>query len=180
METSLRPFPSVHPREPRWYVVQTHPHQEQRAALNIASYGAECFLPMTRRSARGSRQMRAEPLFTRYLFVKCDIWSMAHKIVFVRGVAKVLGTSAGPTSVDESVIAEIRSRVGADGFVRVTPGLESGDRVVVTAGALRGIVAVFHSSTTADERVRLLLTAIDSSIRLVVDRDEVEPLPAAS
>ena len=48
-----------------------------------------------------------------------------------------------------------------------------GDVVRVTSGPLKEFVGVFLASTSPAARVRLLLAAVSSPMRVVVDRDAV-------
>jgi transcriptional antiterminator RfaH len=154
----------------RWYVVQARPRQEERAATNLASWGVRTFLPMIRQPARRRSRMAA-PLFPRYLFVQCSIAETVQKIRYTRGVAKVLGTGDGPTAVDDTIIQCIQSRIGADGFVELSDPIGPGDPVVITSGPLKGLVAIFSSASSAANRVVLLLEAVSSQIRLLVEPD---------
>ena len=60
--------------QPRWYVVQTHPHAEQKASLNLARQGYGVYLPRYLKRRRHARRVEtvAAPLFPRYMFVAVD------------------------------------------------------------------------------------------------------------
>jgi transcriptional antiterminator RfaH len=162
-----------------WYAVQTRPKQEERAVLNLLSLGAEAFLPRTRRRHRRQTAPSGdiEPLFPRYLFVRCDMEMLAH-VRYTRGVTRILGTSDGPASIDDAVIDAIRQRVGHDGLVRLTPSWRRGDRVRIAAGPLKGLVGLFESSLSGSERVLLLLTAINNPFRVIASPLDLEALSA--
>jgi len=174
----VRPF-LIEPEEiasefsSHWYAIQTRTKQEGRAAMNLASFGFFTFLPMIRRPRRTSIASGAAPLFPRYLFVRCDIARSVRQIRYTRGVANVLGTGEGPTSIDDAIIESIQSRIGKDGFVQVTDALEAGDPVEITSGPLKGLVGVFCSATSAAQRVVLLLNTVHSQLRVVVDTQVV-------
>jgi transcriptional antiterminator RfaH len=165
----------------RWYAVQTRPKQEERAAMNLRGSGLTTFLPMIRPKRREhSPALAAAPLFPRYLFVRCDIAHCSSRIRYTRGVAKVLGTSEGPTPLDDSVIQSIQSRLGDDGYVKLMEpeALHEGDPVEIMDGPLNGLVGIFHSATTATHRVVLLLNAMNNQMRVVVDSMVVKRLTA--
>jgi transcriptional antiterminator RfaH len=165
--------------ESRWYAVQARIKQEQRAAINLMSCGVTTFLPMVRQARQtGSVPFAAAPLFPRYLFVRCEIVRSARKIQYTRGVARMLGTSEGPTPVDDTIIESIRNRIGKDGFVQLTDDLKTGDPVEIMSGPLRGFVGIFHSVTPAAQRVVLLLNAVTSQMRVSVDSNIVRKLQA--
>jgi transcriptional antiterminator RfaH len=166
----------VNTLELAWYAVLTKPKQEERAAVNLVGYGIETFLPMARRAGRQRASSGTAPLFPRYLFVKCSMEALAPKIRYVRGISKVLGTEVGPTSVDESIIAAIQSRIGKDGTVQLTSLLEVGDHVEIISGPLKGFTGVFNAITTASERVILLLKAVSGQVRVSVNCGAIEKL----
>ena len=59
----------------RWYVVQTQPHAESKAARHLCRQGFQIYLPRylkRRRHARRTETVPA-PLFPRYMFVAVDI-----------------------------------------------------------------------------------------------------------
>jgi transcriptional antiterminator RfaH len=166
MNTSMSPE--------KWYAIQSKPRQEERAARDLLAWGVEAFLPRIRGSIsrRSPSSRRSQPLFTGYLFARFDEARMFGKIKYTRGVARVLGTELGPTPVDESIIALIRARVGADGLVHLS--IQPGEQVCITDGPLKGFVGVFSSSLTSRERVEILLTAVHSPIKVIVGRDCIE------
>jgi transcriptional antiterminator RfaH len=164
-----------------WYAVQTKPRQEDRAEVNIASLGTETLLPRLQRMAdagRGRRK-RIEPLFPGYMFVRCDPAVVFHKIRYTRGVSKILGTPDGPSSIDDAIIDLIRSRIGDDGFVRMTSMLKPGDRVRVTAGPLKNFMGVFDPMTRPSKRIGLLLSVVNGPIRVAIDAAYVDKLAFA-
>lgn len=156
--------------ESRWYAVQARPKQETRAAMNLLSSGLTTFLPLIRQGK--------QPLFPRYLFVRCDIAQFVQRIRYTRGVVKVLGTSDGPIALDDAIIESIQQRIGDDGFVHLTDFLEPGDAVEITDGPLKGLVGIFHAATPAAERVILLLNAMNSQMRVMVDASAINRCPA--
>jgi transcriptional antiterminator RfaH len=160
-----------------WYAVQSKAQQEQRAEMNLRSLGLETFLPMTRSTTprhEWTTGGRAQALFPRYLFVRCEIVPFAHKIRYTRGVTKILRTAEGPSIVADWIIMAIMDRVGDDGFVRLSRPLMAGDRVRVTSGPFKEFVGVFHATTGASERARLLLTAVNGNWKIVLNGELVE------
>jgi transcriptional antiterminator RfaH len=156
-----------------WWAIQCKPRQETRAQANLESSGVRTFLPLARHagSPRAVREPAAkvEPLFPRYLFARCDSPAMTHRIRFARGVTRILGTGNAPTSVDETIIAAIQQRMAGDGCVPLRPAFQPGDAVRIVDGPLKDFVGVFESSATADDRVRLLVAAVQGQWRVTVD-----------
>jgi transcriptional antiterminator RfaH len=155
--------------------VRARAKQEQRAAANLVSSGVTTFLPLIRQGGRTSaaRARVPAPLFPRYLFVRCEIGACVRSIRYTRGVSNVLGTSEGPTPIDDAIIESIRSRIGEDGFVQLIDVFETGDSVEITSGPLEGLTGIFHASTSGAERVVLLLDAVNSQMRVTIDSSAV-------
>src|SRR5207237_9948283 len=105
--------------DPRWYAVQSRPKQEDRAATNLAVMGLTTLVPKVRQPRSRGAGCGVAPLFPRYFFVYCRLASTLPKIRYARGVAKILGTSEGPTPIDDAIIEAIQSRIGPDGFVEL-------------------------------------------------------------
>jgi transcriptional antiterminator RfaH len=183
MNDTRLPLNELSPRRGsyQWHAVQTRPRQEQRAEANLAAWGVETLLPMIRGRARTPRSrvtQEGDALFPSYLFARFDAPTMAAKIRYTRGVAKILGASEHPSVVDDSIIAEIRTRIGNDGYVRLVSPLTPGDPVRITNGVLRDFVGVFEASLEPSHRLRLLLSAVHGQVRVTIDEGWVEKVSA--
>jgi transcriptional antiterminator RfaH len=72
-----------------WYVVQTRPHAEVRAAQHLQRQGFATYLPRHLKRRRHARRTEivAAPLFPRYLFVLVDMatqrWRSIHSTIGV-------------------------------------------------------------------------------------------------
>jgi transcriptional antiterminator RfaH len=159
----------------RWYALQTHALQEDRAAENLNAWGVETFAPKYKE--RRSNAYTGRPvyftrsLFPRYIFARFDAARMLRKVWFTRGVAKVVGFGDGPSPVDDEIIELIKSRVGEDGFVQFDEELKRGDKVVIRDGPLTNLVGVFESDLEDGDRVLMLLTAISYQGHVTIERE---------
>ncbi len=59
----------------RWYVAQTHPRAEAKAAEQLSRQGFQAYLPQYLKRRRHGRRVETvtAPLFPRYLFVSVDL-----------------------------------------------------------------------------------------------------------
>ncbi|HEX8087212.1 MAG TPA: transcription termination/antitermination NusG family protein, partial [Blastocatellia bacterium] len=125
----------------RWYVIRTHPKQEDRANHNLATQGIETLAPKMKRWRRDpftDEMIRTiRPLFPSYVFARFNINTLFHSIRFTRGVRSIINFGNRPAPVDEEVIELLRSRVDEDGCVRVSEPLSVGDEVKIKDGPLR-------------------------------------------
>lgn len=161
----------------RWYVVHTHPKQEDRAAKNLSCLGALIFSPKIK-ERRYNQFVSAptyltKPLFPRYIFAQFKVNDLYHKVRFTRGVYNMVSFGECPTSIDEEVITLIQSRVSEDGFVRIGEDLRIGDKVKVKDGPLRNFAGVFERELKDSDRIRILLETVSYQAHIEVEKDLV-------
>jgi transcriptional antiterminator RfaH len=160
---------------PRWYALQTHPLQEERATENLNAWGVETFAPKYKE--RRSNAFTGRPvyftrsLFPRYMFARFDAGRMLRKVWFTRGVSKVVGFGDGPTPVEDEIIELIKSRADKDGFVQFDEELKQGDKVVIRDGPLTNLVGIFERHLEDGDRVLMLLTAISYQGHVTIERE---------
>ena len=163
---------------PQWYVLHTHLKQEERANENLRSWGVETLHARlrTRRynEFTGVPTYITQPLFPRYLFARFNAREQLPKIQFTRGVHYVVCFGESPAPVDQVIIDIIRARIDENGFVKENDELKLGDKVIVSAGPLRNLMGIFEREVKGNDRITILLTAIEYQGRLVVKRDMVQ------
>jgi transcriptional antiterminator RfaH len=164
----------------RWYVVYTRLKEEDRVDQNLAAWQVETFSPKIRRKQvnpySGKATYFRQSLFPRYLFARFDADKVLHNVLYTRGVEKLISFNDGPVAVDDDIIELIRLRVGDDGFVRLNDDLRPGDLVTVKSGSMSGITGVFDRAMNDQNRVMLLLEAINYQASIIVERDAVQKI----
>lgn len=161
----------------RWYVVHTRAGAERLAQGHLERQGFETYMPCylkTRRHARRTSQIPA-PLFPRYLFVRFDAGNAPWRSINgTHGVSHLVCMGNRPSAVPPGVVAEIRAREGADGFVDVTEplGFEAGEVVQVTNGPLAQQTGIFHGRDD-NQRVIVLLSMLGREMKVALDREAV-------
>lgn len=164
----------------KWYVIYTHPKQEERASDNLRSWGVETLNAKlrTRRfnEFTGAPSYLSKPLFPRYVFAKFNAQKQLGKICFTRGVNNVVSFGGLPASVDDSIIQVVNDRIDKNGYVKDGEELKRGDKVIVEAGPLRDLVGVFEQELKDSERISILLTTISYQGRLVVSKDSLKKI----
>ena len=162
----------------QWYVVHTHPKQEERANENLRSWGVETVHGKlrTRRfnEFTGAPTYITQPLFPRYIFAKFNAREQLPKVRFTRGVHNVVCFGESPAPVDQDIIDIIRTRIDENGFVKANDELKPGDKVVISAGPMRNLMGIFERAIKGSDRITILLTAIEYQGRLVVNRELVK------
>src|SRR6266567_4476531 len=120
-----------------WFAVNTKPHREDTAAMNIGRLGVDVLLPKISctRSVLGSQRTINAPLFPCYLFARFSPRDYLHSIRYARGVRKVVSAGDVPVPVDSAIISSIRSRMDALGCVDLAPRrFDVGEEVFIQEG----------------------------------------------
>jgi transcriptional antiterminator RfaH len=162
----------------RWYVIHTHPKQEDRAGSNLRVLGIPIFEPKIRDRRYNQFSITptyvTKPLFPRYIFAQFKVHDLYHKVRFTRGVYSVVSFGEGPTPIAEEVIMLIRSNVKEDGFVRIDEEIKPGDRVMIKDGPLKNLAGIFEREMKDTDRIRVLLESVSYQAHIEIERDLVE------
>ena len=163
----------------RWYVVNTKPNAESRAAQHLVRQGYDVYMPRLLRSRKHARKVDfvVRPLFPRYLFVRldlaCDRW---HAVQSTFGVQSLVLAGEKPAEIHEAIIAEIKQREGDDGYIRMEPpALHKGSKVRLLDGVFHGSEGVFDQATDK-HRVAILLRLMGREVLTLVSDDRIEAL----
>ena len=162
--------------EPKWYLVKTKALNENRVVTRLIGAGYEVLFPKIRKKSRRHRGVfDVRPLFPTYLFVLFR-GDELKTIKYTHGVARVICFGLEPQEVDEEIIAAIRERMDAEGFVKLEPKkveLAPGQKVKIGEGPFAGLDAIFLEELPDRERVVLLLDAV-SSYKLTIGKSDLE------
>jgi transcriptional antiterminator RfaH len=161
----------------RWYVVQTQPHAESKAIGHLVRQGFAAYLPRYLKRRRHARKIEtvAAPLFPRYLFVTVDMetqrWRSIHSTF---GVSRLVCNGDEPAPVPEAVVAELQSRVDAQGFVRLErrPQFVPGEHVRIVDGVFADSLGLFEGMADR-ERVAILLDLLGRKVRILLDENAI-------
>jgi transcriptional antiterminator RfaH len=160
-----------------WYVAQTHPRSENKAARHLERQGFEVYLPqyLKRRCHARKVDVVPAPLFPQYVFVAIELSTQRWRAVSSTvGVTRLICHGQFPVQVPCDVIADLRRRQNAEGFVeqrRVS--FRPGEKVHVRDGAFSGFLGVFESMNDS-ERVAVLLDLLGRKVRAVMSADVIE------
>jgi transcriptional antiterminator RfaH len=161
-----------------WFVVQTHPHAEVRAAAHLGRQGFEAYLPRYLKRRRHARRVDivAAPLFPRYLFVAVDLaahrWRALQSTI---GVAHLVKCGDAPAAVPTGVVEELRGREDEQGYVRLQEQsrFSPGDRIRVLDGAFSEALGLFEC-VKDEERVAILLDLLGRKVRVMLTSSMIE------
>jgi len=162
--------------DPKWYLVKTKALNENRVVTRLSGAGYDVLFPRFRkRSRRRKDVLDVRPLFPTYLFVRFRADELK-TIKYTHGVARVICFGLEPQEVGEEIVAAIRARMDADGFVLLETrkvDLTPGQKVKIGEGPFAGLDAIFLEELPDRERVILLLDAV-SSYTLTIGRQDLE------
>lgn len=163
---------------PQWFVAQTHPHAECKAAIQLANQGFESYLPRYLKRRRHARRVDvvAAPLFPGYLFVAADVGAQRWRAIqSTLGIARLVMYGDKFAPVPPLVIAGLKGREDERGYIRLDdrPRFACGDKVRVTDGAFSAALGLFEG-VTDKERVAILLDLLGRKVRVVLDATMIE------
>ncbi len=158
-----------------WYAVNTKPHQERLAELNVKRLGVDTLCPWVRqrKTVRRRWQTVIAPLFPGYFFARCDLDRDYRGVTYATGVRSLVTFGASPAVVSEEIIQGIRSRLHEGSTSCPAPSLKVGDQVHIRDGPLEGLEAVFERQIGDRQRVVLLLRTLAYQARVIVPVEQV-------
>jgi transcriptional antiterminator RfaH len=158
-----------------WYVIHTHPRQEDRVDNNLRSAGIETLAPCIKKYSynnyTGEVTHKIKPFFPNYIFARFEATRLLHKIRLTRGVHSVVCYGSTPANVDNSIIATIQSRIGEDGYIEIKEALKPGDEVIIEDGPLKDFRGIFERETGDVDRVMILLQTVSYQAHLVIEKE---------
>lgn len=163
-----------------WYVVHTHPKQEDRTNANLIACGIETLIPKLRvnkyNEFSGKVTHLVKPLFPNYIFSRFKYNDVFHKVRYTRGVRNLVSFNNQPALLDDEIVELVRAQIGNDGFVRTLDELrtleefKAGDEVVIKDIRFQNFRGVFDRAMPEADRVRILLNTVSFQAHVVVDR----------
>ncbi len=162
---------------PRWFVAHTRANAEAKAVANLHRQGFDVYFPRYLKRRRHARKVEtvAAPLFPRYLFVAVDLPAQRWRSIYSTvGIARLVCNGDEPAAVPDAVVAALRSREDAGGFIRLDsrPGFRPGEKVRVLDGAFSSCLGLFEGMAER-ERIAILLDLLGRKVRVVLDADLV-------
>jgi transcriptional antiterminator RfaH len=157
--------------DPAWYVVQTHPHAEAKAASHLERQEYSIYLPRYLRRRRHARRVEVvlRPLFPGYLFAHLDPnrcrWRSINGTI---GVREILSNGGSPICVPDRIIDEIKAREDETGAVKlVPPSFARGQIVRLLEGPLAEMNGLFEEMRD-ENRAVLLISLLGRKVRMQV------------
>ncbi|MCC6587525.1 MAG: hypothetical protein IT168_12585 [Bryobacterales bacterium] len=174
-ELSSNPEPSSAQLWP-YYAIRTKSNREFVTHASFVGKGFDSYLPTYRlsRSSFGHTRDVNLPLFSGYVFCRFDV-NRRQPILVTPGVFQIVSFNGLPTAVDDQEMAAIQAISRAGVPAQPWPFLQSGRKVRVIAGPLRGLegpVEQFKGSL----RLVVGLSLLQRALSVELDRSCIEPI----
>ena len=162
-----------------WYVAQLKPNGFNKAQLNLARQGFECFMPMRKVTIRHARKLSVglRPVFPGYIFIKFGLdnrdW---RKINSTIGVNRLISFRDGlPAQMPEVLIEGLLGRCDGKHILKSISDWKTGDKARMIAGPFADFIGQIEELVSS-ERVRLLFYFMEQYKSIEVSSNDLERL----
>lgn len=128
-----------------WFALYVKPRHEKRVSLHLESRGYEGLVPLYLK--RTPQRISELPLFPGYVFSRFN-FNQRQPVMSVPGVFSLVKTGNTPVPISNQEIFNLQQLVRSKVPRQPHPYLESGQRVTITTGPLRGVEGTFIESKT--------------------------------
>ena len=161
----------------RWYVVNTKPRNEDRAAMNLLNGGIEVLAPKLkfRKYKEGKFVLVVEPMFPGYIFVRFHPIDEFRMVKYARGVKTIVHFGGQIVPLQDEMIEFIRTRL-ENGVASIEKQkIGKGEKILIKNGPFKGFGGIFESELDGKERVAILLEGVNYCAKMEIDRDLIDP-----
>lgn len=160
-----------------WYAVYTKSRHEKVAEANLQSRGIKTFLPLREVVSRWKdrKKVISVPLFPSYIFVNADLSDVYNKVMYTKGVLRVVGCNGIPIPVSNQQVKAVKMLVQSKLKYDPYPYLDSGREVVIKSGPLQGVVGKIIEKRSKHTFV-LSIDLIKRAVSVEVDVLDIELL----
>ncbi len=159
-----------------WFALHTRPYSERKVASRLERHDIETFVPETPSTTQQPGQASL-PYFPGYLFVCLDMGiANPNHWRFTPGVRYIISYGDEPIPIADELIRAIRKhlRTVEERKQEAGAAYRPGDRVRITSGPLKDMIAIFEAPTGPSDRVSVLLEVINRYQRLRVSQSALE------
>ena len=162
--------------EEKWYALTVPYQHERQTGKTLESQGLETLVPVYRSCRQWSDRVKEveSPLFAGYVLCRFSMMNRM-RVLDTPGVAKIVGFGGAPAALDDSEIDAIQRMVGSKLPLALWPYLQTGDRVRVEHGPMRGLEGALLR-TKGSVHLVIDVELLQRSIGVQVDRDAVVPI----
>ncbi len=159
-----------------WYLVYCKRGEQLRAKLNLEHQGVECYYPQisVEKIVRGKRQLKQEPLFPSYIFIRfdCEIGPTFTTIRSTRGVIDFVRQGAMPQQLQGDLVLSLKQMEQLDEQMQ-SEVPKKGQSLRVKSGQFAGIDAIYQEPD-GETRSILLVTLLSTPVEMSIDNHDIE------
>ena len=162
-----------------WFCLRAQPKREHIAAACLHQISeVEAFCPRVRFRKRTNRGpvWFVEPMFPGYLFARFNYAACHRRIRQRPGVSGFVQFGGRLALLPDSLVSEIKIRMGTDDLLEIDQGLEPGQNVQITQGPFQGLEALVIRLITARDRVGILIEWMGRSVHAEASVADLVPL----
>ena len=148
-----------------WYAMRSKSNKESFLAGQLESHGVEAFFPVLRVNPVNPRARKLRPYFPNYLFIHVDLDDVnVSDLRWMPGASGLVSFDGEPASVPDLLIAAIKKQVDLfnETIQNQQKNFQHGDSVLIQDGPFAGYEAVFDTHISGQDRVRVLLSLLQS------------------
>lgn len=157
-----------------WYLLYSKSRQEQRAQQHLANQGFESFAPhiLVKKLRAGKTVEVNEPLFPRYIFLKCPKALNLSTIRSTRGVAGLVRFGDKLASVPTSLVHQLIQQQIVLQQQTPTQPFQPGDTLEILNGPFASLNAVFQQAD-GEQRSIILLNFLGQQLQLSFENKDL-------
>ncbi|MGA1996179.1 MAG: transcription termination/antitermination NusG family protein [Bryobacteraceae bacterium] len=159
-----------------WYAVRVRSNSEEIAANGLTARGHTVFLPTYKDRRRWSDRIKEiqVPLFSGYVFCQLQPFNTL-PVLMTPGVIDIVSFGRELAVVNERELEAVRAILLASLGAKPWPYLESGRKVLIREGPLRGVEGIVLETQDGLTLV-VSVSLLCRSVSVKLDRSWVEPL----
>ena len=154
----------------KWRCVYCKPKSCEKVKFYLEKAGLEVFYPIIEEKRRVNKKpvYIYKELFPNYIFVRFDLKNY-RLVKYTMGVSKIISNRNNePAVVPDKIIDSIKAQMVND-YVKLKKHFKKGDSVIITDGPFKEMEAIFLENIKPNERVLILLKAINNEIKVEID-----------
>jgi transcription elongation factor/antiterminator RfaH len=148
-----------------WYAMRSKPNKEDFLAGQLRAHDVEIYFPVLRVNPVNPRARKIRAYFPNYLFVHVDLDVVnVSDLRWMPGASGVVSFDGIPASVPDSLIATLKKQLDQQNETLrdQEKNFHPGDKVLIQDGPFAGYEAVFDTHISGQDRVRVLLSLLQS------------------
>ena len=147
-----------------WYVVYSNPHREQQAQFHLGLKGLQTFFPRLHVPSTCEGKSRIIPLFRNYLFVRIQLSTEYHLVIWTPGVRRVVSFGNEPIPIQDSVVQFLQRKADIRGIIPARCRLQRRQEVEISGGPFDGLMGIIEAPPDDKGRVKILLKLLNRQV----------------